>query len=317
MDDRREQAGLASITGCGDFDNQVCAGRLNLAHPVSIQTYDPQLRNSEVIQCFQWSVGITDRLGWLLAVGRAVVGHPPDTSCRASHQAEAVAEQRSQPVLLGSVLATASVGLRHPRHGNAEHLLEVVRSSRSTGIWDNVRRLAAALLHRASDKANRGIVGIGARGGEGITFGHLHDLRDAETRRLQLRAQCWTNSDRVTSGSSARPIVAASTSICCRAAAVPVAVAQLKLPATADEWLATKGQELDRRLAKRPEILDRRRETVEHPFGSIKRWMNQGAFLMRGLEKVRGEFDLTALAYNRRRLLNSERFLELMAAVQG
>jgi len=32
--------------------------------------------------------------------------------------------------------------------------------------------------------------------------------------------------------------------------------------------------------------------------------MNQGAFLMRGLEKVRGEFSLTALAYNVRRVLN-------------
>jgi hypothetical protein len=35
---------------------------------------------------------------------------------------------------------------------------------------------------------------------------------------------------------------------------------------------------------------------VEHPFGSIKQWMNQGVFLMRGLEKVRTEFSLTALA---------------------
>src|SRR5208337_1924241 len=35
------------------------------------------------------------------------------------------------------------------------------------------------------------------------------------------------------------------------------------------------------RLKARPEILDRRRETVEHPFGSIKQWMNQGAFLMK------------------------------------
>jgi hypothetical protein len=26
-----------------------------------------------------------------------------------------------------------------------------------------------------------------------------------------------------------------------------------------------------------PEILDQRREIVEHPFGSIKQWMNQGA----------------------------------------
>jgi transposase len=58
------------------------------------------------------------------------------------------------------------------------------------------------------------------------------------------------------------------------------------------------------RQAKRPGVLDRRRETVEHPFGSIKQWMNQGAFLTRGLEKVRAEFSLTALAYNLRRVLN-------------
>jgi hypothetical protein len=31
-------------------------------------------------------------------------------------------------------------------------------------------------------------------------------------------------------------------------------------------------------LEARPEILDRRREMVEHPFGSIKQWLNQGAF---------------------------------------
>jgi len=43
---------------------------------------------------------------------------------------------------------------------------------------------------------------------------------------------------------------------------------------------------------------------VEHPFGSIKQWMYQGAFLMRGLANVRAEFSLTALAYNLRRALN-------------
>jgi hypothetical protein len=69
------------------------------------------------------------------------------------------------------------------------------------------------------------------------------------------------------------------------------------------------------RLAKRPGVLDRRRETVEHPFGTVKQWMNQGAFLMRGLEKVRAEFSLTALAYNLRRVLNLVGFAELMAAV--
>ncbi len=69
------------------------------------------------------------------------------------------------------------------------------------------------------------------------------------------------------------------------------------------------------RLATRPGVLDRRRETVEHPFGTIKQWMNQGTFLMRSLEKVRAEFSLTALAYNLRRVLIYVGFAQLMAAV--
>jgi hypothetical protein len=39
-------------------------------------------------------------------------------------------------------------------------------------------------------------------------------------------------------------------------------------------------------------------QIVERPFGSIKQWMNQDAFLLRGLAKVRADFTLTALAYN-------------------
>jgi hypothetical protein len=69
------------------------------------------------------------------------------------------------------------------------------------------------------------------------------------------------------------------------------------------------------RLAKHPGVLDLRRETVEHPFETIKQWMYQGAFLMRGLEKVRAEFSLTALAYNLRRVLNIVGFKGLMAAL--
>jgi len=71
------------------------------------------------------------------------------------------------------------------------------------------------------------------------------------------------------------------------------------------------------RLAVRPEILNIRRETVEHPFGSIKQWMNQGAFLMRGLEKVRAEFSLTALTYNLRRAINLVGVQGLIRAVQA
>ena len=71
------------------------------------------------------------------------------------------------------------------------------------------------------------------------------------------------------------------------------------------------------RLALRPAVLAQRREAAEHPFGTSKKWMNQGAFLMRGLERVGAEFSLTALAYNLRRVLNIVGFTELMAAVHG
>jgi hypothetical protein len=71
------------------------------------------------------------------------------------------------------------------------------------------------------------------------------------------------------------------------------------------------------RIAQHPNILDQRRETVEHPFGRIKQWMNQGAFLMRGLEKVRAEFSLTALAHNLRRVLNIVGLPKLIAALQA
>ena len=69
------------------------------------------------------------------------------------------------------------------------------------------------------------------------------------------------------------------------------------------------------RLAARPEVLDRRRESVEHPFGSIKQWMGQGAFLTRRLDNVRGEFSLTALAYNLRRAINLVGIPAMIAAV--
>jgi len=69
------------------------------------------------------------------------------------------------------------------------------------------------------------------------------------------------------------------------------------------------------RLAARPDILATRRETVEHPFGSIKQWMNQGAFLMKGLPKVRGEFSLTAFAYNLRRAITIVGVPAMMKAV--
>jgi hypothetical protein len=47
-----------------------------------------------------------------------------------------------------------------------------------------------------------------------------------------------------------------------------------------------------------PEKLKRRKGIVERPFGTIKKSMNQGYFLTRGLSKVKAEISLTVLAYN-------------------
>ncbi|MCM2396053.1 transposase [Rhizobium sp. S95] len=71
------------------------------------------------------------------------------------------------------------------------------------------------------------------------------------------------------------------------------------------------------RLTARPEVLDRRRESVEHPFGTIKQWMNQGAFLMRRLANVRGAFSLTALAYNIKRAITIIGVPSLIAAARA
>ncbi|MFK7877888.1 MAG: transposase [Paracoccaceae bacterium] len=71
-----------------------------------------------------------------------------------------------------------------------------------------------------------------------------------------------------------------------------------------------------KRVNERPELQDIRRQTVEHPFGTIKQWMNQGAFLMRRLENVRGEFSLTALAYNIRRAITLVGIPGLITAIK-
>ena len=51
-------------------------------------------------------------------------------------------------------------------------------------------------------------------------------------------------------------------------------------------------------------LFAQRKALAEHPFGTMKRGMDQGYFLLKGLQKVRGEFSLTVLAYNLKRVLN-------------
>jgi Transposase DDE domain len=58
------------------------------------------------------------------------------------------------------------------------------------------------------------------------------------------------------------------------------------------------------RLERTPEAMTIRRQTVEHPFGTIKAWMGSTHFLMKTLEKVETEMSLQVLAHNLKRMIN-------------
>src|SRR5262249_26818646 len=61
---------------------------------------------------------------------------------------------------------------------------------------------------------------------------------------------------------------------------------------------------VQRRLDEHPEKMRQRRETVEHPFGTIKARMGATHFLMKTLPRVAAEMSLHVLAYNLTRVIN-------------
>jgi DDE family transposase len=61
---------------------------------------------------------------------------------------------------------------------------------------------------------------------------------------------------------------------------------------------------VQRRLDEDPQAMRRRRETVEHPFGTIKARMGATHFLMKTLPRVAAEMALHVLAYNLTRVIN-------------
>jgi len=75
-------------------------------------------------------------------------------------------------------------------------------------------------------------------------------------------------------------------------------------------------EETQQRVEAHPEIMQQRKELVEHPFGTIKYWWDQGHFLVKGLEKVRAEFSLFTLSYNIRRGPNILGVQRLIAALR-
>jgi transposase len=60
---------------------------------------------------------------------------------------------------------------------------------------------------------------------------------------------------------------------------------------------------MQERLDRDPEKMRVRRQTVEHPFGTIKYWMGWTHFLTKTLARVRTEMSLHVLAYNLKRVM--------------
>jgi hypothetical protein len=73
---------------------------------------------------------------------------------------------------------------------------------------------------------------------------------------------------------------------------------------------------VQRRLDENPQAMRQRRETVEHPFGTIKARMGATHFLTKTLPKVAAEMALSVLAYNLTRVMNIVGIKLLMAAIQ-
>jgi transposase len=74
---------------------------------------------------------------------------------------------------------------------------------------------------------------------------------------------------------------------------------------------------VQRRLDEHPEKMRMRRETVEHPFGTIKARMGATHFLMKTLPRVATEMALHVLAYNLTRVMNIVGVRPLIAAIRG
>ena len=66
-----------------------------------------------------------------------------------------------------------------------------------------------------------------------------------------------------------------------------------------------------------PETTVIRKQTVEHPFGTIKMWMGASHFLMKRKKHVSTEMSLHVLAYNLKRMMSIIGTQSLISAIEG
>ncbi len=74
---------------------------------------------------------------------------------------------------------------------------------------------------------------------------------------------------------------------------------------------------MQRRLDQRPDAMRVRRQTAEHPFGTIKAWMGATHFLTRTLKRVGTEMSLHVLAFNMKRVIAILGIGPLIAAIRA
>jgi hypothetical protein len=70
------------------------------------------------------------------------------------------------------------------------------------------------------------------------------------------------------------------------------------------------------RLERAPAMMTVRRQTVKHPFATLKMWMGYSPLLTKTLPRVRTEMSLSVLAYNLRRMLSMFGVNSLVEAIQ-
>jgi len=74
---------------------------------------------------------------------------------------------------------------------------------------------------------------------------------------------------------------------------------------------------MQRRLDERPGAMRVRRQTAEHPFGTLKAWMGATHFLTRTLKRAGAEMSLHVLAYNLKRVIAIKGVGALVAAARA
>ena len=74
---------------------------------------------------------------------------------------------------------------------------------------------------------------------------------------------------------------------------------------------------MQERLDAQPEAMRLRRQTVEHPFGTLKAWMGSTHFLTKRLPRVGTEMSLHVLAYNLKRVMRILGVVPLMQAMRA